>query len=171
MFTGFLFSKETCSGSMSKSRPLCYNGPVSTLCYARRKWQGNDGQRNKMEGARCFHSPADYSPAQFPSDHWRFIPGLPVEIVLRGLREVQEHFCILEKFRTFFEKFSRFDVKFRKFFGYFFLRTSSNRFRTRSNHFAGSSSEAFLCKYLQMSGLQNEHVQASRPQSKWVKPV
>jgi hypothetical protein len=79
MFTGFLFSKETCSGSMSKSRPLCYNGPVSTLCYARRKWQGNDGQRNKMEGARCFHSPADYSPAQFPSDHWRFIPGFQVD--------------------------------------------------------------------------------------------
>jgi hypothetical protein len=120
---------------MSKSSPSCYNGPMKTLCCARRKWQGNDGQRNKMERVRCFHSPADYSPAQFPSDHWRFIPDFPVEIVLPGLKEVQKHFGIPEKFRAFFEKYCHFNVKFRNFFGFYFLENNGHGERGHQSGF------------------------------------
>jgi hypothetical protein len=91
-----------------------------------------------MQGVRCFHSPADYSFAQFPSDHWRFFPGLPVEIVLHGLKEVQKHFGILEKLRTFFEKPRHFNVKFRKFFGYFFLENVKIKSNQASWTSAGS---------------------------------
>jgi hypothetical protein len=41
MFTRVSFSEETCSGSMSKSGLLCYNGPVSTLCCQAGRWQKN----------------------------------------------------------------------------------------------------------------------------------
>jgi hypothetical protein len=43
---GFVLEK-TCSGSMSKSGLLCYNGPVSTLCCEAGRWQ-KDGLVRKM---------------------------------------------------------------------------------------------------------------------------
>jgi hypothetical protein len=60
MFARVSFSEKTCSGSMSKSGLSCYNGPVSTLCCAKRKDSGrNMGRAKKSEVP--FFSPAHLS--------------------------------------------------------------------------------------------------------------
>jgi hypothetical protein len=152
MFTGVSLSKETCSGSMSKSGLSCYNGLVSTLCCVNREWKDSGPVGRAEKSGVPFFCPIHLS---------AFIPGVSAAIILNGSQEVEKRFRLVEKLRLFFEKYNHFNVKFRKFFGFNFLEKDGHAFSSpkQSNpvqSFKPPRMAGFLanhCKYFNMSYL------------------